>query len=203
MGVTSERRRAKILDAAGALFAKQGIAHTTVRQIADASEIKTGSLYYHFASKDEIAVAIISDYLRDMNATLAAVREQSPTPIATLREFIIVSFRYAQTHIVPLSIAYKDAPYLMTIDKREELDEHIAATRSHWYEVLAEGVAAGELSADVDANLVYSLSREAVWSTGRTSKRTTAADKAARAEAFTKLLFGGIAITPPPEGKSS
>lgn len=50
----SEVSRSQILDAAALLFRDQGYAATTLRQIADAIDMKAGSIYYHFASKDEI-----------------------------------------------------------------------------------------------------------------------------------------------------
>ena len=46
--------RSQILDAAAALFRDNGYAATTLRQIADAADMKAGSIYYHFASKDDI-----------------------------------------------------------------------------------------------------------------------------------------------------
>ena len=50
----SEVSRTQILDAAAALFRDHGYAATTLRQIAEAADMKAGSIYYHFASKDEI-----------------------------------------------------------------------------------------------------------------------------------------------------
>jgi len=52
-------RRDVILERAADLFARQGVAATTVREIADAVGILSGSLYHHFASKDEIVDAIV------------------------------------------------------------------------------------------------------------------------------------------------
>lgn len=46
--------RSQILDAAALLFRDQGYAATTLRQIAKAAQMKAGSIYYHFSSKDEI-----------------------------------------------------------------------------------------------------------------------------------------------------
>jgi len=46
--------RALILDTAARLFRQDGYAATSLRDIATACGMKAGSLYYHFASKDEI-----------------------------------------------------------------------------------------------------------------------------------------------------
>ncbi len=44
-------RRDEILAIAAQLFAERGFAATTVREIADAAGILSGSLYHHFDSK--------------------------------------------------------------------------------------------------------------------------------------------------------
>jgi AcrR family transcriptional regulator len=51
--------RDEILDAAARLFAKQGYEGTTTRQIAQLVGIKQASLYYHFADKSSIVLALL------------------------------------------------------------------------------------------------------------------------------------------------
>jgi len=46
------------------LFAKDGIASTSMREIAEGCGIKAGSLYYHFKSKDEIVAEILERGIR-------------------------------------------------------------------------------------------------------------------------------------------
>jgi AcrR family transcriptional regulator len=50
----SERSRDSILGAAAKLFRRQGYSATTLRQIAAMAEIKAGSVYYYFDSKEQI-----------------------------------------------------------------------------------------------------------------------------------------------------
>ena len=50
-----------MLDAAAELFVAQGYAGTTLRQIAAQAGIKAGSIYHHFASKEELFVAVLAD----------------------------------------------------------------------------------------------------------------------------------------------
>lgn len=53
-GSRSDQSRDHILSAAAKLFRDQGFTATTLRQIAAAANIKAGSIYYHFSSKEEI-----------------------------------------------------------------------------------------------------------------------------------------------------
>ena len=56
-------RRELILATAAGMFARKGVRSTTVREIADAVGILSGSLYHYFNSKDEIAQEIVMDFL--------------------------------------------------------------------------------------------------------------------------------------------
>jgi AcrR family transcriptional regulator len=58
-GSRSKESRAQILAAAARLFREQGYAATTLRQIAAAAGIQAGSIYYHFASKDDILIEVL------------------------------------------------------------------------------------------------------------------------------------------------
>ena len=51
--------RQAILETAARLFRHQGYATTTLRAIAGECGMKAGSIYYHFASKDEIVSAVL------------------------------------------------------------------------------------------------------------------------------------------------
>jgi AcrR family transcriptional regulator len=60
----SDRTRQTILDAAALLFRDQGFRATTLRQIAGAAEIKAGSVYYYFTSKDQILDEVMEHGIR-------------------------------------------------------------------------------------------------------------------------------------------
>ncbi len=66
----TEFRRAQILDAARAEFAKQGVGETTVDHIARAAGVAKGTVYLYYRSKDEILRQLLD---RD----LAELREQT------------------------------------------------------------------------------------------------------------------------------
>lgn len=56
-----DRTRQEILQAAHQLFLKNGFHGTSMRQIAQGAGITVGGIYNHFASKDEIFLAVLSD----------------------------------------------------------------------------------------------------------------------------------------------
>ncbi len=72
--------RQAILDTAARLFRQEGYAATSLRAIADACDMKAGSLYYHFASKDQIVSEVLDiGVQRVFDAVKAAVQALPPS----------------------------------------------------------------------------------------------------------------------------
>ena len=55
----ADASRARILDAAAGLFRQYGYGLVSLRAIAEAAGMKSGSLYYHFASKEAIVIEVL------------------------------------------------------------------------------------------------------------------------------------------------
>jgi AcrR family transcriptional regulator len=73
--------RRLILDTAARLLRSGGYHQTTLREIAEAVGIRKASLYYHFASKEEIVEAVANDGVRFVHeAVLAALAGTATSP---------------------------------------------------------------------------------------------------------------------------
>jgi AcrR family transcriptional regulator len=57
----SDRTRRAIIESAYGLFTSQGYAATSMRQIAEGASLALGSMYNHFASKEELFAAIVAE----------------------------------------------------------------------------------------------------------------------------------------------
>ena len=55
----SDRTRQRILDAAAVCFSESGYSGVTLRDIADRANMKAGSLYYHFHSKENLVEEVL------------------------------------------------------------------------------------------------------------------------------------------------
>ncbi len=73
-GVEGGSRRL-ILDTAARLLRSGGYHQTTLREIAEAVGIRKASLYYHFASKEEIVEAVVNDGVRFVHEAVLAALE--------------------------------------------------------------------------------------------------------------------------------
>jgi AcrR family transcriptional regulator len=69
--------RAQILDVARRLFARQGYAHTSIREIAEQLGLTKTAVLYHFPAKADIFVALAEPFLDDLRAavTTASARQ--------------------------------------------------------------------------------------------------------------------------------
>jgi len=75
--------RTKILDAARRLFGDRGFGQATIEDIAGAAGVSNGALYHHFASKEELFKAILTDHISDQHLEISAL-----VPAASLREVL-------------------------------------------------------------------------------------------------------------------
>ena len=61
-------RRDDVRRTAARLFERRGYAATTISDIAEAAGMLPGSLYHHFASKEDIAVDLLASYSQALAA---------------------------------------------------------------------------------------------------------------------------------------
>ncbi len=74
-----DNRRQQLLDTAAHLFRQHGYHATSMRDIASAVGMLPGSIYYHFASKDELLVTVyregVSRIAERLDAAVAGKKE--------------------------------------------------------------------------------------------------------------------------------
>lgn len=160
-------RREVILERAADLFAKQGVAATTVREIAEAVGILSGSLYHHFASKDEIVDAIVAAFMDDLVTRYDKVLAGSDDPAERLRGLVEASIATSARHPHATEIYQTEARYLAAADGPTSVRQHARSVRAAWLQVLEEGAAAGVFRDDVPVKVIYPLLRDGLWLTAR------------------------------------
>lgn len=86
----SEETSLKILDAALALFRKEGFDSATMRNIAQRAGVATGAAYYYYPSKDAIVMAFYQRSCAEMQSKIEAALEHTRGLDARLRALIRV-----------------------------------------------------------------------------------------------------------------
>ncbi len=85
---TQNATRSAILDVAQDLIQRQSISGVSFQALAKEVGIKKGSIYYHFESKDELAIAVLERASGDLKASFS--RGLKKTPSARLQYFFKV-----------------------------------------------------------------------------------------------------------------
>ncbi|MEZ5226283.1 MAG: helix-turn-helix domain-containing protein [Acidimicrobiales bacterium] len=81
-------RRSELLSIAMRLFAEQGVANTSVRQIAEEAGILSGSLYHHFDSKEQMVAEAVGTGMAHRMAMSRSVIDESANSAVALYELI-------------------------------------------------------------------------------------------------------------------
>ena len=75
------RTRARILAAAEARFARRGFAETRLEDVAEEVGVKRAALFYHFASKRELFLAVVEGAFGDLLSRIEEIlTEPAPLP---------------------------------------------------------------------------------------------------------------------------
>jgi len=94
---TAQRRQA-ILDAALACFVQQGVTEATLATIRAQAHVSTGSLYYHFPSKDHLAAALYIEGLQQAQHHVLASVIRHKQAEAGIRAMVQAYLDWVQTH---------------------------------------------------------------------------------------------------------
>ncbi|MFH7597500.1 ScbR family autoregulator-binding transcription factor [Streptomyces racemochromogenes] len=80
----SERTRRRLVFAGAELFHRNGYANATLGEIAGAAGVTKGALYFHFASKDELADAVQQRGCGLLHEAVRGLRESGASPLQAL-----------------------------------------------------------------------------------------------------------------------
>ncbi|MFG2877477.1 ScbR family autoregulator-binding transcription factor [Streptomyces sp. NPDC048337] len=80
----SERTRRRLVCAGAEMFHRNGYANATLGEIAAAAGVTKGALYFHFASKDELAEAVQQRGCALLYEQVRALRESGVSPLQAL-----------------------------------------------------------------------------------------------------------------------
>lgn len=191
---TSSARRAELLTLARTLFAERGFKSTTVRDIADAAGILSGSLYHHFDSKESMADEILREFLDDLFGRYREIVAQQLGPREALDALVVASFESIDKHNEAVAIYQAEAKYLSAQYPRfAYIEDLFDEFHRMWTAILEKGVAAGVFRADLDIELTYRFVRDTVWVAVRWYKPGGSYTADDVADEYLGILLDGVA----------
>ncbi|MBY4573498.1 TetR family transcriptional regulator [Gordonia paraffinivorans] len=185
-------RRDELLATAGRMFAENGLRSTTVRDIADAAGILSGSLYHHFDSKESMVDEILRRFLDDLFAKYRDIAAAGLSATETLRRLVIASFESIDAERNAVAIYQDEAKRLAGQERFAYISELNVEFRQLWHAVLQRGVDDGEFRPDLDVELVYRFIRDTVWVAVRWYRPGGALSVEAIADQYLSIVLDGI-----------
>jgi TetR/AcrR family transcriptional regulator, cholesterol catabolism regulator len=180
---------------AGELFAEKGFRATTVREIADAVGILSGSLYHHFDSKESIGDEILSGFINDVLADYRAAVSAAGSPRDVLEQIVRSTSQTLTRHRAALAMLQHDWSYFRTQARFSYLRKALNEIERTWVTQLERGQSAGMFRADLDPRLTYRLLRDVLWIPSQwRAAGGYSTDQVA--DALLRLLFDGISAPP-------
>ncbi|MDP3891018.1 TetR/AcrR family transcriptional regulator [Nocardioides sp.] len=197
MTETATTRRQQLLSIAAGLFAEKGFKNTTVRDIADAAGILSGSLYHHFDSKESMVDEILSTFQAELFGQYDEVLASDVDARTKIERAVRVSFEAIDRHRHEVAIFQNEADYLGGFERFGYLAERNAQSRQVWMTLLDEGVRTGVLRPDLDVELVYRFIRDTVWVAVRWYRPGGELTHRTVADQYLTIILDGIAKETP------
>jgi AcrR family transcriptional regulator len=152
------RTRKRLLDAAAAEVARHGVAGTSINAIAAAAGLKTGSVYFHFESRDRLVEAMLEEgllaSLAFLDHALAAVPANANAATrlgAAIRAHATAVHELSNYTVAVLGPSFpRDAAGAAARKLRRSYV-------SRWSELVKEAQSAGVLTRDADPRLLRDL----------------------------------------------
>ncbi|WP_457110977.1 TetR/AcrR family transcriptional regulator [Marmoricola sp. URHA0025 HA25] len=191
--MTGQSRRDELLAIAATLFAERGFKNTTVRDIADAAGILSGSLYHHFDSKEAMVDELLDTFQTELWRRYDEIEASDLSPRAKLEAIVRTSFDAIDHHHSEVAIFQNDAAHLVTFERFAYLNERNNKFRTLWTGLLRAGVDSGELRADLEVELVYRFLRDTVWVAVRWYRPGGTLSPSDIADQYLRILLEGIA----------
>lgn len=148
--------RQRILDAARRRFAASGFEATSVRQIADDAGLLAGSLYYHFANKEEMLHETVRDAVQRLRDGAEHIRSREADPETRLVALIFFDVEELTENQEVHAILHQERAYFRG---NPELADVVKGRREHylvWRALLEQGIAEGYFSEDINVFLTLS-----------------------------------------------
>jgi TetR/AcrR family transcriptional regulator, cholesterol catabolism regulator len=185
-----------ILATAAEMFARKGIRSTTVREIADAVGVLSGSLYHYFDSKDAMVKDILMSFQDAIRARYGEVLARDEGPAQMLGDLVLASLQVAREQPDATAIYQNELQYLRETPRFKEVQAAASEVQQVWLGMLERGVADGSFRNDIAPRVFYRMIRDAVWLSGRGHRADGGYTTAQLAEAITSIFLDGFSARP-------
>ncbi len=170
-------RRDEILAVAASVVAERGIKGATVRDIGQAAGILSGSLYYHFVSKEQIVLELLLPSVQEQYERCVASRAAAASPREALAELIRSSVHETARHPNESVILRNEGRTFREHEVLAPIDQLRTKTLLLWHDVVKDGVASGDFRRDLEIEFVVRAMLDGVLGASRWFTAHASADR--------------------------
>ncbi|MEY9848790.1 TetR/AcrR family transcriptional repressor of nem operon [Streptacidiphilus sp. BW17] len=138
----------RLIESTRELLWERGYVGTSPKAIQHAAGAGQGSMYHHFSGKEELARAAIDRTAEEMRAAVDAQLAGPGTALERISAYLLREREVLRG--CPIGGLTQDAEVMATPALREPVDRTLSWLRARLAQVVAEGIAAGELSPALD-----------------------------------------------------
>jgi len=147
-------RRMQILRRATEIFERQGVAQTSIEDIAQAVGLKREAIYYYFKSREEILLEIILPQSASLILNLRGVIHQADlSSMDKLRGAIEVHLNSFNPGYLEMSVMLRENHVFKDLRKLQELRRAWRDYSELWVDLVREGQARGEFDPALDPKM--------------------------------------------------
>lgn len=184
-------RRDEILTAAARVIAERGIKQATVRDIGDAAGILSGSLYYHFESKDQIVLELLQPSMELTHASAQAICDEH-SGLWALRELIRDSVLATAANPDRSIILRNEASIFAELPLLAPVNELRSKIVDLWFQAIQQGISAGDIRSTINADIVARAILDGTLGASRWFNGSREAEPDTVVEALVDFYVGGL-----------
>jgi TetR/AcrR family transcriptional regulator len=147
---TTSASRSAILDAAERLFAAQGFAATTIKQIGGDAGVNSALLYYYFADKETLYREVLSRLIGGLIDAGGRAFEQSSPPADAIRALVRAQAGFLASRPHAARLIARELVDHEAAHASEQLTRVAASIFSRLCDTISEGQRTGAFRSDLD-----------------------------------------------------
>lgn len=147
-----QERETLILDTAEGIFLEKGYHETSIDEIAALVGVAKGTIYLHFASKEDLVKAIARRNAETFMSEIEAAMADSPTPtekIETLLNYMYTGFFREETRLLHSLINSPEMKHILLEDQQCGIQSFMDSIFKLITEIIEEGKTTGEFESSL------------------------------------------------------
>jgi AcrR family transcriptional regulator len=131
------QKKKAIIDNAGRLISKKGIENTSLSDIAHETGISKGTLYYYYATRNDLIFDIAVDHIERISNDLFTLidRIKGPSSPETVLTAMVETILKAETRSRLHLYLIREA-----LTENKVLEERFIETYQHWFKTMEQGL---------------------------------------------------------------